>query len=77
METIYEEIYDERAKQDAEWGGPLKDDDNSSNDWVACIAKHVGRAVTLPGDRGNFRKQMIRVAALAVAAIEWCDRRES
>ena len=73
--TIYDEIKQKRVSQDAQWGGPEGDDNNSSNDWVAFIAKHAGRGVMRPWDLGLFRRQMIHVAALAVAAVEWCDRR--
>ncbi len=71
--TVYEEIHDERVAQDNKWGGVAKDDRNTGNDWVAYIVKHAGRAV-VSWDRAVFRQQMIRVGALAVAAIEWCDR---
>lgn len=73
METIYEEVYDERIKQDAKWGVRHDDQYDNSNDWVGLIVKHAGRAVFQK--RPTFRKQMIHVAALAIAAIEWCDRR--
>ena len=72
--SIYEEIHNERIAQDDKWGGPRVDDANRNNDWVAYIAKHVGSAVSLPWDKDRFRVQMIRVGALAVAAVEWCDR---
>lgn len=70
------EILDERATQDRKWGGPTHDDEHSARDWVFFVARHVHRA--LDGDdfdRRHWRKQMVRVAALAIAAIEWADRR--
>ena len=73
--SIYDEIREERVRQYFKWGGLENDDKNSSNDWLAYIVKHAGRGVMRPWDLGLFRRQMIRVAALAVAAIEWCDRR--
>lgn len=72
--TIYEEIYEERERQDNKHGGPPNDDQYKSHDWLAFITKHTGRAVFRPWDRLTFRRQMIRIAALAVAAAEWCDR---
>lgn len=72
-ETIYDQIKEERRIQDQKWGGIEHDDTHSSNDWVAYIAKHLGRAADW--DYTAFRRHMIRVAALAVAAIEWVDRR--
>lgn len=71
---IYDEIREEREAQDKKHGGPENDDKYNSNDWVAFIAKHAGQAMRRPWNRKVFRRQMIRVAALAVAAVEWCDR---
>lgn len=75
QEKIMEEILAEREYQDHKWGGDVHDDRHSSSDWIAYITKHLGKAVVWPwsGTR-RFRDQMIRVAALAVAAAEWHDR---
>lgn len=73
--TILEEIAAERQRQDEKWGGANNDDDHSSHDWTSYIVKHLGMSGI--GDDWNpslFRKQMVRIAALAVAAIEWHDR---
>lgn len=77
-EGIYREIESERAEQDAEWGGPSHDDEHSAGDWLEFLRKHWAKANAAPLDRDGptFRKQMVRVAALAVATIEWFDRRE-
>jgi hypothetical protein len=72
-EAIYREVSLEREKQDRQWGGPEHDRVHTSNDWVAYLTKHVGRAVFWPWTPEKFRVQMITVAALAVAAIEWID----
>jgi|AntDeeMinimDraft_6_1070357.scaffolds.fasta_scaffold14704_2 hypothetical protein len=76
--TIYEEIQAERDHQRRKWGGAEHDDQHTTFDWLAILTKHVGQAFD-PGERGRldipkYRHQMIRVAAVAVAAIEWCDR---
>jgi hypothetical protein len=71
---IWTAILQERANQDKKWGGPIHDDNHNSHDWIAFIAKHLGRAVEWPWNRENFKTQMIRVAALAVAALEWLGR---
>ena len=74
--SIHDEVKQERARQDAKWGGPGVDDNRSVNDWIAYITRHTGWAVVRrPWDLKLFRRQMIRVAALAWAAVEWCDRR--
>lgn len=73
-QNIFAEIENERQTQDAQWGGPAHDDKHTSYDWIAYIVRHTGKAVFWPWDAQGFRKQMVRVAALAVAAIEWVDR---
>ncbi|WP_437309945.1 hypothetical protein [Sorangium sp. So ce388] len=72
--SVYDEIAAERAVQDAKWGGRDADDRNTPNDWIAYIAGHAGRAWSSPLDLATYRKQLIRVAALAVAAVESLDR---
>lgn len=72
LTTVLEEIAEERRRQDAKWGGIQHDENHSANDWIAYIAKHAGAAAD-GEDPGRFRKQMIRVAALAVAAVQAHD----
>ena len=73
---ISREISLERLAQDHLWGGPAQDDRHTEAEWVALLARHLGLAV----DDGSgvsaerFRKQLVRVAALAVAAVESWDR---
>lgn len=73
-EAVLSDIAVERLKQDVRWGGSGHDDTHGSHDWLAFILKHSGRAVTWPFNLATFRRQMVRVAALAIAAIEWSDR---
>ncbi len=70
-EGIWREITLEREKQDRMWGGQDHDRMHNSHDWIAYLTKHVGRAVHWPWTPEKFRQEMIVVAALAVAAIEW------
>lgn len=77
LAAVLIEVFHERRRQDLRWGGPEHDDGHGPHDWIAYIMRHAGRAVMWPWDRSTFRRQMIRVAALAVAAVEWCDRGES
>lgn len=70
-DTIYAEISAEREKQTRTWGEG--DTVNGPNDWIALTTKHLGRAVHWPWNTTTFRHQMVIVAALAVAAIEWAD----
>lgn len=73
LDSIFQEIREERQAQDAKWGGPDHDDQHVPNDWIAFIGRHAGMASYGVTD-STFRKQMKRVAALAVAAIEAYDR---
>ncbi len=87
--NVYDEIKAERAAQDAQWGGPAHDDEHRPSDWIGYLCTHIakaggyepgklrlaGPAVDLILNGPRFRKQMVRVAALAVAAIESYDRR--
>lgn len=78
-EKIFEEIRIERNAQDAKWGEEF-DDGNSPYHWAAYIAQYATR--NLIGDpraasEAAFRGDMVKVAALAVAAIESIDRRAS
>lgn len=73
-QNIYDEIRDERDRQDREWGGSEHDDDHSFNDFIAYIVKHTGKAVAVSDN--DQRRQMIRVAALAIAVVEKLDRQK-
>jgi hypothetical protein len=70
MDKIFEEIKFEREKQDKKYGGSSHDDEHNENDWIAFIIKQLGKSLTQ-----TFRYQMIRVAALAISAIQWTDRK--
>ena len=72
MESVFEEIKAERAAQDEKWGGARHDQDHRPEDWIVFIVKHLDRADWR--ERAPFRAAMVKVAALAVAAIEYCDR---
>lgn len=76
LNHVYYEVANERAAQDEKWGGPAHDDRHGTAEWVAFIARHAGLAVNdgRPESLERFRRQMIRVAALAIAAVESHDR---
>ena len=80
--SIIEEVIQERIRQrELAFGGDTDafDKQNSQNDWVAYISAYVGRAAEkcLQNEREGetFRRNMVKVAALAVAAIEDYDRK--
>ena len=79
--SIFAEISAEREYQDSKWGGAEVDDrENGYMEWVGYITKYATR--WFPGGfapwneiaKASFRESMIKVAALAVAAVEQYDR---
>lgn len=79
-QAILDLIASEREYQEAKWGVRF-DDQNTINDWVAYIANYASNAAFEPnnaqdvvGRREHQRTQLVKVAALAVAAIETIDR---
>ena len=75
-EQVFDEISRERASQDEEWGGADHDDSHERTDWVKFIEKQCRLARTAK-DRplDDYESRMVKIAALAVAAIE-SSRRE-
>jgi hypothetical protein len=79
-QEIYAALEKERAYQVNRWGNDADDTKNEPNDWVAFIAHHSTRWFKggfAPYDKATvdaFRVQMLKVATLAVAAIESLDR---
>lgn len=66
--AIFDAISKERAKQDMQWGGPAHDDQHDTRDWIAYIRKQLNFAELSTAE--GFRERMMKVAALAVAALE-------
>ena len=50
------------------------DDKNTVSDWAAYITIYLGRAATTGVNFTNYRKNMVKVATLACAALEAWDR---
>lgn len=71
MEKIIEEIRAERAAQDAQWGGPEHDDEHSPDDFMGFITRQVVKGA---GDGSDVRERFVKIASLAVAALEMLDR---
>ena len=71
---VFKEITKEREKQDKQWGGQVHDDTHNPSDWLVYMMKFMGRAAQYPFDAGIYRDCMIKIAALAVAAVESLDR---
>lgn len=77
--TIYDEIRAERDHQIERFGVEADLEVNTPNDFVAYIGHHATRWFTggfvpyPPAQVDIYRKQMIKVAALAVAAVQALD----
>lgn len=70
-EEIIIQVLNERKEQDIRWGGLTHDKNHSSADWTKYITKHLQ---IWNDEKGNDKRYaMIRVAALALAAIESYD----
>lgn len=80
-EDVLDEVAAERRRQqELAHGGDTEEFDkgNSQNDWIAYINAYTGRAAqkVFRNEREGqtFRENMIKAAALAVAAIEAHDK---
>ncbi len=81
-DNALEDIVNERLRQlHIKHGGDTYEFDktNSRNDWVAYIVAYAGRAsdkcARNEKDGQKFRENMVKVAALALAAIEATDKK--
>ncbi len=74
-EQIFEEINKERDYQDQKWGVEF-DDRNTLNDWATYINIYLGHAADMNNidDPDKQRLFLLKVASLAVAALETLDR---
>lgn len=77
--SVYQEITAEREAQVARFGNEMDRVVNTPNDFVAYISHYASRWFKggfqpYPTEMVNdYRQQMIKVAALAVAAVEALD----
>jgi hypothetical protein len=70
-------IHDERLYQDIKWGGAANDDHNTPRDWWAFITKYAAPALYNGASYHYQRSAWIKVAALALAALESLERKRS
>jgi len=79
-EQIYADIQSERDYQKLKWGTDADDTINRPMDFVGYISHHSTRwfnggfAPYTVDTLQNYRQEMVKVAALAVAAIEAVDK---
>jgi hypothetical protein len=73
---LFQEVLDERGNQDRQYG-PEHDDQHSREEWLNLLVRHLGLATDDGSGRAaevRYRQQLLRVAALALAALESYDR---
>lgn len=81
-ESIYAEIEKERKYQEDKWGIEVDDTKNTPWMWVNYITKYstqwlTGIFTTPTRSVDLFRLSMIKVATIAVAAVESLDRQRN
>lgn len=76
VDPIYIEIAEERARQDVKWGGSAHDDEHAPFFWCQLIQDYAGWARVMAGmdNPAKYRRRMVQVATLAVAAAQSHDR---
>ena len=81
--AVYAEVWVERERQRSQWGD-THDDTHNANDWVAYITRYLGEATYSylwkdPGQflKADFRTAMVKIAAIAIAAVEFIDRKSA
>lgn len=67
-DQVFEAIENERDYQNGKWGTAF-DDKNTINDWTTYIARYATNAAWAQTGEDQA-KQLVKVAALAVAALE-------
>lgn len=76
--TVIGEVMAERSRQDEKWGGPQVDDARKTElDWIEDLWAYLtwARQMHRMGSQVKYRRRMMQVAALAVAACESHDRK--
>lgn len=73
QQNIINEIKAERDYQDKKWGYEF-DDKNTLNDWATYINIYLAKATAMGIQKEEQRKMLVKVATLAVAALETFDR---
>ena len=76
MQKILDEIKKERIRQDQKWGGSQADDKRKATDWSDDIISYaiLAKQMYKMGSPEKFRRRMLQIAALSVAALESFDR---
>lgn len=73
-DEVAAEIQRERDYQDEKWGGPEGDDKRTPAEFAGYIMEYL-LASTERAARHDIRTRLVKVSALAAAAVEAMDRR--
>ena len=74
-EQIFKEVSAERDYQDSRWGTEF-DEKNTLNDWWAYSNHYWARAAAMGNTKEQQRAALVKVAALATAALERFDEND-
>ena len=68
-----QDIMEERARQEAKWG----EQNHYPHTWLVILGEEFGEAcqAALEERFADYRKELVQVAAVAIAAIECIDRK--
>jgi hypothetical protein len=82
--AVLGEVAVERARQDAQWGGPAHDDTHDPGDWMEFVGQQLEKFACQMMLRGqsyymtpDARQRFVKIAALSIAAVESMDRKRS
>lgn len=82
MSLALDSVIEERERQDAKWG----EQNHDPTVWVTILSEETGelaqevlteRVGSAGNGHGDLRSEVVQVAAVAVAMIEYLDRRDS
>ena len=87
-QDFFSKVSIERMEQDKEWGGQEHDDQHVYPDWLRFIRHQLGSIMIIPGGKPDFNaamrepnnllafeRRMVKVAALAMAAVQSARRK--
>lgn len=73
--SVLNEVAVERARQDVKWG----EQNHAPQKWLVILGEEFGESCrgSCERDLAQYRKELIQVAAVAVAAVESLDRNQA
>jgi hypothetical protein len=75
LKRIFEEIEQENTRSNEIYGGPVHDDAHDLQEWQRFMMPYIGNICKEHVTDEYFRENMLKIANLAVAAIESLDRK--